>query len=248
MNAIVTESRPASPLARLHPAALVGGALALVAAGALATAAVFKWSGPADASSAATPVAAASPTPGVKAADGAPDKAGERPAERGSAAPARAANGTRSGETGAARSAGAEPARAGMPTSSLPVACANCGVVESVTPVQRKGEGTGLGAVAGGVIGGVIGNQMGGGSGKQAMTVIGAVGGGVAGHEIEKRARSTTEYQLRIRMADGTLRTVTQARSIAVGQPVQVDGQKVTPVANASRDDAPRSLQTSART
>src|SRR5439155_11433061 len=33
-------------------------------------------------------------------------------------------------------------------------ACANCGVIEAVRPVQQKGQGTGLGAVAGGVLGG----------------------------------------------------------------------------------------------
>jgi outer membrane lipoprotein SlyB len=106
-------------------------------------------------------------------------------------------------------------------------ACTNCGVVESVTPVTIKGEGSGLGAVAGGVIGGVVGHQMGGGRGKDAMTVIGAVGGGVAGHEIEKRQRSNTAYQVKVRMSDGSLRTLTQVSSPVVGQRVQLDGQQL---------------------
>lgn len=103
--------------------------------------------------------------------------------------------------------------------------CSTCGVVEAVTPIQVKGEGTGLGAAAGGILGGVIGHQMGGGSGKDAMTVIGAVGGGVAGHEIEKRQRATTTYQVRVRMADGSLRTVTQPQAPAVGVAVRLEGE-----------------------
>jgi outer membrane lipoprotein SlyB len=118
-------------------------------------------------------------------------------------------------------------------------ACATCGIVEAVTPVQVKGEGSGVGAVAGGVIGGVLGHQVGGGDGKKAMTVIGAVGGGLAGHEIEKRQRSTTTYQHKIRMADGSTRTVTQDKQIAIGQAVHVDGQQLTPMA-AGGTDAPR--------
>ena len=102
--------------------------------------------------------------------------------------------------------------------------CATCGTVESVKTETRKGEGTGLGAVAGGVLGGVVGHQMGGGNGKKAMTVLGAVGGGFAGHEVEKRARSTTVYQVRLRMDDGTTRTVTQQTAPAVGGRFEVEG------------------------
>ena len=113
------------------------------------------------------------------------------------------------------------PAKQAAPT------CTNCGVVESVQAVQQKGEGTGLGAVAGGVVGGAVGNQMGKGNGRTAMTVLGAIGGGVAGHEIEKRARAETVYSVRVRMNDGTLRTVTHQEPLAVGARVTVNGQTV---------------------
>jgi outer membrane lipoprotein SlyB len=113
-------------------------------------------------------------------------------------------------------------------------ACANCGVVEAVTAVRHEGEGSGLGAVAGGVLGGVVGHQIGGGNGKKAMTVLGAVGGGLAGNEIEKRQRATTSYQVQVRMADGSLRSVSQPQSLAVGQRVTVDGQRLTPVVAGS--------------
>lgn len=107
--------------------------------------------------------------------------------------------------------------------TAAPASCASCGVVESVQAVKQQGQGTGVGAVAGGVVGGLLGNQMGKGSGKTAMTVLGAVGGGYAGHTIEKNARSTTSYQMRVRMEDGSLRSFTSANAVAVGARVKVD-------------------------
>ena len=102
--------------------------------------------------------------------------------------------------------------------------CATCGHVESVAAVKQKGEGTGLGAVGGAVVGGLLGHQVGGGSGKNVATVLGAVGGGVAGNEIEKHQRATTVYQVKVRMDDGSLRTVTQNTAPAVGQKVTIEG------------------------
>lgn len=103
--------------------------------------------------------------------------------------------------------------------------CRHCGVVEGVRPVQHRGEGSGVGAVAGGVLGAVVGHQMGGGSGKTAMTVLGALGGGVAGNEVEKRTKTTTVYEVQVRMEDGSLRSFTSASSPTPGAPVTVDGQ-----------------------
>ena len=62
----------------------------------------------------------------------------------------------------------------------------------------------------------------GGGNGKKAMTVLGAVGGGFAGHEIEKQARATTVYKVHVRMDDGTTRTVTQSTAPTVGARIQL--------------------------
>jgi outer membrane lipoprotein SlyB len=113
-------------------------------------------------------------------------------------------------------------------TAPVPVpVCATCGVVSAVTPVEQKGEAGALGTVAGGVVGGVLGHQVGGGSGKTAMTVIGAVGGAVAGREIEKRQRSTTVYETRVRMDDGSTRSFTLETAIAVGQKVRVQGDQL---------------------
>ncbi len=102
-----------------------------------------------------------------------------------------------------------------------------CGVIESVQAVTRKGEASGVGAVAGGVLGAVVGNQMGRGNGRKAMTVLGAVGGGVAGNEIEKRSKSTTVHVVKVRMDDGSLRSIEQAASAHVGERVLVEGNKL---------------------
>ena len=105
-----------------------------------------------------------------------------------------------------------------------PPACANCGTVESVNEVKKEGKGSGLGAVGGAVAGGLLGNQFGSGKGKTAMTVVGAVGGGVAGNAVEKKVRSETVYDVNVRMQDGSLRTVQESQSYAIGTKVVVDG------------------------
>lgn len=109
-------------------------------------------------------------------------------------------------------------------------ACRDCGVVESVRTITKKGEASGVGAVAGGVLGAAVGNQMGKGNGRTAMTVLGAVGGGMAGHEVEKRAKSTTVHEVKVRMDDGTLRTVEQAQAARTGERVQLEGNKLKPL------------------
>ena len=189
-----------------RPAALIGGATALVALTAIATTLALRPSPMAAADAGAVAVAAQA-LPGVTSTQG-----------------AQRATGTVPDDDPAARADGAKPA---APARTAAASCAACGVVEAVTPVQKKGEGTGVGAVGGAVVGGLIGSQMGGGDGKKAMAVLGAVGGGMAGHEIEKRQRATTLYQVKVRMEDGTHRTVTQATAPVVGQKVTVEGTQL---------------------
>ncbi len=114
------------------------------------------------------------------------------------------------------------------PVSAQPVArapvCASCGRVESVQAVQEAAPATGVGAIAGGVLGGVLGNQVGKGNGRTAATLIGALGGGYLGHTVEQRTRTTTAYQIRVRMDDGSIRTFTRSQPVAQGTPVRVDG------------------------
>ena len=88
--------------------------------------------------------------------------------------------------------------------------CSSCGRVESVVAVQHAAQPSGLGIAAGAVLGGVLGNQVGGGNGRTLATVAGAVAGGYGGNEVEKRTRSTTTYQVRVRMENGEIRTFPQ--------------------------------------
>lgn len=118
----------------------------------------------------------------------------------------------------------AKPAKPAPEPVRVAAICSYCGVVEAVDEVKRKGEGTGLGAIAGGVLGAAVGNQAGQGNGRKAMTVLGAVGGGLAGHEVEKRARGETVYQVRIRLDDGSVRTIEQTTAPKVGARVELQG------------------------
>jgi len=112
--------------------------------------------------------------------------------------------------------------------------CHDCGVVESVRQVTHKGQASGVGAVAGGVLGGVVGNQVGRGNGRTAMTVLGAVGGGLAGNEIEKRTKSVTVHEVTVRMDDGTVRTIEQAQAPRTGERVIVQGKTLKPAPAAA--------------
>ncbi len=144
------------------------------------------------------------------------------PAPAGQAVPAKEANAVPA-------SPAAEKHAPKQLAAAAPV-CHDCGVIESVQAVTRKGEASGAGAVAGGVLGAVVGNQIGKGNGRTAMTVLGAVGGGVAGNEIEKRSKSTTVHVVKVRMDDGSLRTVEQSASARIGDRVVVEGNKLRPM------------------
>jgi len=102
--------------------------------------------------------------------------------------------------------------------------CATCGVIESIRSVEHEGDGSGLGAIAGGVVGGAAGNQIGNGKGNTLMTILGIGGGVYAGHTIEKNMKSTTAYIVKVRMADGTYRSVTMHNQpdFSVGDHVRV--------------------------
>ena len=84
--------------------------------------------------------------------------------------------------------------------------CNDCGRVESVHTVQSQADPSGVGVVGGAVVGGLLGNQVGGGTGRTLATIAGAVGGGYAGNEVEKRTRTATTYQVRVRMENGQVR------------------------------------------
>lgn len=119
------------------------------------------------------------------------------------------------------------PYAGGYPASYSRVStCATCGSVESVTAVQRASQPgpISVGSVAGGVIGAALGSQVGGGKGRTLATVIGALGGGYAGHVIEGQVRKDTVYQVGVRMEDGTRRVVEVGQAPSIGSRVTVDG------------------------
>lgn len=211
------------------PAALVGAGIGLVALTAVAT--TFALRSPAAPSEA--DVRGSSAAPVVQASTAAETPAGVKTAQ--------AMAGTTDSATLPRPAAAPKPVhvqrgtvKATEPSQRTASVCATCGKVESVSAVKQKGEGTGLGVVGGAVVGGLVGSQIGGGSGKNVATVLGAVGGGVAGNEVEKRARSTTQYQVRVRMDDGSLRTITQSSAPAVGQKVTVEGSTLRARGSAS--------------
>jgi outer membrane lipoprotein SlyB len=106
--------------------------------------------------------------------------------------------------------------------------CPECGVVEAVRAIERKGEGSMLGAGAGAVVGGLVGSQVGGGNGRTAATVAGAGAGAFAGNEIERNMNTRITYQVRVRMNDGSHRNHYQAAppKVTVGQRVRLsDGR-----------------------
>ncbi|MFM0740260.1 glycine zipper 2TM domain-containing protein [Paraburkholderia xenovorans] len=118
----------------------------------------------------------------------------------------------------------AQPAPQYAQQPEQPAYCSTCGTVEAISAVRQEGHGTGIGAVGGAVAGGVVGNQFGGGSGRTAMTILGALGGGLAGNSVEKHIRSTTSYSVRVRMENGKTRYFTyhEAPPFQQGQRVQV--------------------------
>ena len=86
-------------------------------------------------------------------------------------------------------------------------------VVHEQAPVRDTNRiaGTAIGAVAGGL----LGHQIGEGSGKQIARIGGAVLGGLAGNEAEKRYRAVSHYRIGVRMDDGSYRVVEQQEAPA---------------------------------
>src|SRR6266849_6258669 len=97
------------------------------------------------------------------------------------------------------------------PAPVVAAICRECAVIEEVREVEKAGTASGAGAVGGAVVGGVLGHQMGGGRGKDVATVLGVLGGGLAGNAIEKNAKKTVEYQIVVRYEDGSKGLFTQA-------------------------------------
>ena len=104
------------------------------------------------------------------------------------------------------------PAAVAAAPAAAPVAapaCRECGTVTGIREIDKPGHASGVGAVAGGVLGAVLGRSVGGRDHRTAGTVVGAAGGAVAGHMIEKKAREGKVFEIGVRFDDGSTRTFT---------------------------------------
>ena len=101
------------------------------------------------------------------------------------------------------------------------------GVIEQINATQIKSNHeTGVGAVIGGLGGLGVGALIGAGTGKAVAMVLGAIGGAVAGNEIQKHYdKPVAGQQIFVRTSGGVLVSVTQAASnLRVGQKVYIEG------------------------
>jgi len=131
----------------------------------------------------------------------------------------------------AVQAAEPEPQVHGVKLASI---CTGCGVVYDVHTETRTGKASGVGAVGGAVVGGVVGHQLGNGAGQTALTVLGALGGGVAGNAIEKKVKKVTVWITQVTFKDGSTQTFEQTSDprleegdivkIENGQPVRHAG------------------------
>ncbi|GIL05213.1 MAG: hypothetical protein BroJett031_17330 [Betaproteobacteria bacterium] len=211
MNEASSTASRAAP-AKLHPL-LVAAALSVIGASALAAVALINGHVAArHLAGAEQAVVASAPAPQTPAAaDAAPPPTVAAPAPASKpAAPKRVAKPAPAPVAAATPATTTVPAAPMPPPPAAPV-CRDCGTVTAIREVQTPGSANGVGAIAGGVVGGVIGNQIGKGSGRDAARILGAIGGAVAGHQIEKHARTTTRYDIEVRMDDGQLRTISRS-------------------------------------
>ncbi len=109
-------------------------------------------------------------------------------------------------------------------------ACTTCGVVDGYSIVKVQGQNNGVGAVAGGLGGALVGSQIAGRRNHTLGGIVGAIGGGLIGNAVETHQRTITEYDVRVRMADGSFRTVRQSTVPNVGQRVNVEGHTLHPI------------------
>ena len=77
----------------------------------------------------------------------------------------------------------------------------------------------------------VTGHQVGEGSGKQIARIGGAVLGGFAGNEAERRYRTISHYQITVRLDDGTRRVIEQQSAPAwhEGDAVRIRNGEIVP-------------------
>jgi len=116
-----------------------------------------------------------------------------------------------------------------LPSSRLPPvvarACGDCAVVESIRRVETAREGDGVvGAITGGLLGAILGNQLAGRDLRDVARLVGAVGGAIAGREIERSQGRAVHYDVLLRRPDGSSQVHRYERlpPLRVGQTVRL--------------------------
>ncbi len=223
----------------LHPL-VAAASIAVIVMCAVGVAAVMGWlPSPSANPHADTPVAEAGPESANLAP--APQAAAQQSQAQQAQAQQAQAQQAQAQQAQAQQTQQGRPASASAPRPAAPApaqqACQSCGVVETIRQVQvpvKDNSDHLVGTIGGGVVGGVVGNQFGGGSGKTALTVLGAVGGALAGREVERNIRqqqTVTHYELTVRMSDGSARQFRSAQpfAFASGDHVRVENNQLLP-------------------
>jgi outer membrane lipoprotein SlyB len=81
-----------------------------------------------------------------------------------------------------------------------------------------------IGAIGGAIAGAILGKELGEAHKQRMLTLLGAIGGGLAGRQIERQATQSTQYDVDLRLADGTVlkRRYEQAPPFAVGATIRL--------------------------
>ena len=111
--------------------------------------------------------------------------------------------------------------------------CSDCAVVESVRPVEVAPRGGVIGAIGGAIAGAILGKEVGEAHKRRMLTLLGAIGGGLAGRQIERQATQSTQYDVDLRLADGSVlrRRYEQAPPFVAGATIRLGtASRATPV------------------
>ncbi|PAT38366.1 hypothetical protein CK623_05570 [Vandammella animalimorsus] len=124
----------------------------------------------------------------------------------------------------------------GTVPSRAPANMLEYGYVTDIQALQNTHRGsTGAGILLGAVVGGLAANHVGGGSGRTAATIAGAVGGAVAGNAIEGRMNNggaqgqVYGYRITIRVDNGQYRVydVSDPGGLRINDRVQVQNGQI---------------------
>ncbi len=88
--------------------------------------------------------------------------------------------------------------------------------VESVRKVMIQRDSKGIGVIGGAVVGGLAGSSAGGGRGQDIATVLGAIGGMVAGQAIENQANQREGLEVIVKYDSGETRVIVQEADLDV--------------------------------